>query len=220
MPDDLHELSALYALDVLDADERERFEEHLADCEQCQGELASLRDTASSLAFVPGPPPPLELRDRILERARAEPSNVVSLAARRSLATSVAATLAVAATAAAVAFGIWAATLHHSLSQERSATKILRDPNARRIDVPGTPGQLVVAPSGDAVLSVSLPRPPNGKTYEAWVANPAVHRAGLFAGGLVKLTLPVRHGAQVMVTLERSGGVDAPTQQPLLRVRA
>ena len=44
--------------------------------------------------------------------------------------------------------------------------------------------------------------------------------SALFAGGLVKLTLPVRHGAQVMVTLERSGGVDAPTQQPLLRVRA
>ena len=220
MPDDLHELSALYALDVLDGDERERFEEHLADCEQCQGELASLRDTASSLAFVPGPPPPLELRDRILERARAEPSNVVSLAGRRSLATSVAATLAVAATAAAVGLGIWAATLHHSLSQERSATKILRDPSARRIDVPGKAGQLVVAPSGDAVLSVSLPRAPKGKTYEAWVANPAVHRAGLFAGGLVKLTLPVQRGAQVMVTLERSGGVDAPTQQPLLRVRA
>jgi anti-sigma factor RsiW len=220
MPDDLHELSALYALDVLDADERERFEEHLADCEQCQGELASLRDTASSLAFVPGPPPPLELRDRILERARAEPSNVVSLAGRRSLATSVAAALAVAATAAAVGLGIWAATLHHSLSQERSATKILRDPSARRIDVPGKAGQLVVAPSGDAVLSVSLPPAPNGKTYEAWVANPAVHPAGLFAGGLVKLTLPVQRGAQVMVTLERSGGVDAPTQQPLLRVRA
>jgi anti-sigma factor RsiW len=220
MPDDLHELSALYALDVLDADERERFEEHLAGCEQCRDELASLRNTASSLAFVPGPPPPLELRDRILERARAEPPNVVSLAERRSIATSVAATLAVAATAAAVAFGIWAATLHNSLTEERSATNVLRDPNARRIDVPGTPGQLVVAPSGDAVLSVSLPRPPKGKTYEAWVANPAVHRAGLFAGGLVKLTLPVRHGAQVMVTLERSGGVDAPTQQPLLRVRA
>jgi anti-sigma factor RsiW len=220
MPDDLHELSALYALDVLDADERERFEEHLADCERCQGELASLRDTASSLAFVPGPPPPLELRDRILERARAEPSNVVSLAGRRSMATSVAAALAVAATAAAVGLGIWAATLHHSLSQERSATKILRDPRARRVDVPGKAGQLVVAPSGDAVLSVSLPRAPKGKTYEAWVANPAVHPAGLFAGGLVKLTLPVRRGAQVMVTLERSGGVDAPTQQPLLRVRA
>ena len=220
MPDDLHELSALYALDVLDVDERERFEEHLAECERCRGELASLRDTASSLAFVPGPRPPAELRDRILERARAEPSNVVSLAARRSLATSVAAALAVAATAAAVGLGIWAATLHHSLAQERSATSVLRDPDARRIDVPGKAGQLVVAPSGDAVLSVSLPRAPKGKTYEAWVADPSVHAAGLFPGGLVKLTLPVQHGAQVMVTLERSGGVDAPTQQPLLRVRA
>jgi anti-sigma factor RsiW len=220
MPDDLHELSALYALDVLDSDERARFEDHLADCERCRGELASLRDTASSLAFVPGPPPPAELRDRILARARAEPSNVVSLSARRSLATSIAAALAVAASAAAVGIGIWAATLHHSLTQERSATKVLRDPSARRIDVPGKSGQLVVASSGDAVLSVSLPRPPKGKTYEAWVASPAVHPAGLFAGGLVKLTSPVRHGALVMVTLERNGGVDAPTQQPLLRVRA
>jgi anti-sigma factor RsiW len=220
MPDDLHELSALYALDVLDAGERARYEDHLAECEECRAELASLRDTAAGLAFVPGPPPPAELRERILQQARAEPSNVVSLAARRSLATSIAAVVAVAATAAAVGIGIWAATLHHSLSQERSATKVLRDPSARRIDVPGTPGQLVVAPSGEAVLSVSLPRAPKGKTYEAWVANPAVHPAGLFAGGLVKLTVPVRHGAQVMVTLEHSGGVDAPTQHPLLAVRA
>src|SRR5205823_14561646 len=167
MPDDLHELSALYALDVLDADERARFEEHLADCERCSAELASLRDTAAGLAFVQGRPPPAELRERILQAARAEPSNVVSLAGRRSLATSVAAVFAVAATAAAVGIGIWAATLHHSLAQERSATKVLRDPDARRVDVPGRSGQLVVAPSGDAVLSVTLPRAPKGKTYEA-----------------------------------------------------
>ena len=220
MPDDLHELSALYALDVLDADERARFEEHLAECERCSSELASLRDTAAGLAFVAGATPPAELRGRILEAARAERSNVVSLASRRSIATSVAAALAVAATAAAVGVGIWAATLHHSLAQERSATRVLRDPDARRIDVPGKAGQLVVAPSGDAVLSVSLPTPPKGKTYEAWVASPDVHPAGVFTGGLVKLDRRVPRGAQVMVTLERSGGVDAPTQQPLLRVRA
>jgi anti-sigma factor RsiW len=220
MPDDLHELSALYALDVLDADERARFEEHLVECERCSSELASLRDTAAGLAFVAGAPPPAELRERILEAARAEPSNVVSLASRRSIATSVAAALAVAATAAAVGVGVWAATLHHSLAQERSATRVLRDPDARRIDVPGKAGQLVVAPSGDAVLSVSLPTPPKGKTYEAWVASPDVHPAGVFTGGLVKLDRRVPRGAQVMVTLERSGGVDAPTQQPLLRVRA
>jgi anti-sigma factor RsiW len=220
MPDDLHELSALYALDVLDADERARFEEHLAGCDRCTTDLAGLRNTATALAFVDGPPPPAELRSRILTAARAEPSNVVELAPRRAVATSAVVAFAVAASAAAVGFGIWAATLHHSLNQERSATSVLRDPLSRRIDLKGTPGELVVAPSGDAVLTVSLPAPPKGRTYEAWVASPTVRPAGVFAGGLVKLSRRVPRGALVMVTLERSGGVDAPTQQPLLRVRA
>jgi hypothetical protein len=47
-----------------------------------------------------------------------------------------------------------------------------------------------------------------------------VRAAGTFAGGLVKLTQRVVPGEQVMVTLERSGGVDKPSQAPLLRVRA
>jgi anti-sigma factor RsiW len=219
MTDDLHELSALYALDVLDRDERARFEEHLEGCERCRAELEGLRDAATSLAFVEGPAPPQALRGRILDAARAEPQNVVPLRERRSIATSVAAVVAVAATAAAVAFGVWAATLHHSLSQERAATSVLRDPQARRIALPGKPGELVVAPSGAAVLTVQLPSLPKGKTYEAWVASPDVRPAGTFSGGLVKLARPVPRGAQVMVTIERAGGTNAPTQQPLLQVR-
>src|SRR5262249_39123472 len=62
MPDDVHELSALYALDVLDDEERATFERHLAECERCRAELAGLRDAAGSLAFaVEGPAPPPEL---------------------------------------------------------------------------------------------------------------------------------------------------------------
>ena len=220
MTDDLHELTALYALDVLDREERARFEEHLAGCERCRAELDGLRSAAASLAFVEGPAPPEALRGRILDAAHAEPQNVVPLQPRRSIATSVAAVVAVAATAAAVAFGVWAATLHHSLSQERAATNVLRDPQARRIPLQGKPGELVVAPSGDAVLTVQLPSLPNGKVYEAWVASPEVRSAGTFSGGLVKLDRRVPRGAQVMVTIERAGGTDAPTQQPLLRARA
>jgi anti-sigma factor RsiW len=220
MPDDLHELSALYALDVLDADERARFEEHLVACDRCTSDLAGLRDAATALAFVESPAPPTALRARIITAARAEPSNVVALPTRRSAAMSAAVAFAVAASAAAVGFGIWAATLHHSLAQERSATSVLRDPLSRHVALQGTPGELVVAPSGDAVLTLSLPSPPTGRTYEAWVASPAVQPAGVFTGGLVKLSRRVPRGALVMVTLERSGGVDAPTQQPLLRARA
>ena len=63
MADDVHELSALYALDVLSRDERARFEEHLDDCDRCRSDLAGLRDAGSSLAFaIAGPAPPPELR--------------------------------------------------------------------------------------------------------------------------------------------------------------
>src|SRR2546422_449482 len=40
MSSDLHELVAPYALDALDEDERERFERHLADCDQAAKLLA------------------------------------------------------------------------------------------------------------------------------------------------------------------------------------
>jgi anti-sigma factor RsiW len=222
MAENLHELSALYALDALAGADVMRFEEHLAACDRCREELAGLQGAAASLAFaVEGPAPAPALRGRILEAARAERQNVVSFpTARRSVAVSVAAALAVAATAAAVAFGLWAASLNHSLAHERTAVSILGDPNARRIAVSGASGALVVAPSGAAVLAVNLPSPPAGKTYEAWVADGAVHRAGLFSGTTFTLRQRVAPGAQVMVTLENAGGVDAPTSKPLLSARA
>jgi len=221
MADDLHTLSAPYALDALTPDERERFEEHLESCERCRDELAGLSDAAAALAFaVEGPAPPPELRGRILEAARREPSNVVPLRPRRAIFASAAAAVAVAASAAAVGLGIWAATLNHSLSNERAANRVLGNPSSRHIPVSGAKGELVVAPSGDAVLAVNLPSPPKGKTYEAWIANPKVHRAGEFDGRTTTLPVHVTRGAQVMVTIERDGGVDAPTMQPLLIARA
>ena len=174
-----------------------------------------------SLAFVDeSVQPPPGLRDRVLAAAREEGQNVVPLRSRRSLAVSVAAVVAVAASAAAVGFGIWAATLHHSLASERAATSVLRDPLARHIRLQGTPGELVVAPSGDAVLTVGLPKPPKGNTYEAWVATSAVRPAGTFSGGTTRLKVRVPRGAQVMVTLERAGGTSSPSRQPLFSARA
>ena len=221
MAENVHELSALYALDVLSGEERARFEEHLEGCERCRSELSGLRDAAGSLAFaVDGPVPPPELRERILGGARAERQNVVRFRPRRSFAVSIAAAAAVAASAAAVALGVWAASLHRSLSHERSTVSVLTDPRSRHVPLRGAAGQLVVAPSGDAVLSVRLPQLPEGKTYEAWVADPRVRRAGVFSGRTMKLRVPVRRGAQVMVSIERSGGSDAPTTTPIVSARA
>jgi hypothetical protein len=44
-------------------------------------------------------------------------------------------------------------------------------------------------------------------------------RAGTFAGGTLVLSRRVPAGATVAVTVERSGGVDAPTTKPLLSAK-
>src|ERR1700680_3288287 len=81
---DIHELTAAYALDALDPDERETYEVHLAQCARCREELASLGETAPALAFgLTSPAPPERLRGQILAAAAAERENVVSLPLRR-----------------------------------------------------------------------------------------------------------------------------------------
>ena len=99
----IHELTAGYALDALDPEERSAYEAHLAGCEQCQGELESFWTTTEALAVAAsGPAPSAALRDRILADVRAEPQVVVPLEARRRRLVPVLA--ATAAIAAVVAF--------------------------------------------------------------------------------------------------------------------
>src|ERR1700716_4770443 len=81
---DIHELTAAYALDALDPEERVTYEAHLAQCARCREELASLGETATALAFgVTSPAPPERLRSQILAAATAERENVVPLPMRR-----------------------------------------------------------------------------------------------------------------------------------------
>ena len=219
MADELHTLSAPYALDALAPDERAQFEEHLRTCDRCREELAGLQEPPPhSRSRSKGRPHPRRCAPRSSTRPGRSAPNVVPLRPRRAF-TAVAAALAVAASAAAVGFGVWAASLHNSLSDSRAAVRVLGDPASHRVPLGGSRGELVVAPSGQAVLAVQLPKLPSGKTYEAWIADPAVKRAGQFNGATFTLPRRVSRGAQVMVTVERSGGVDAPTSKPLLAVR-
>ena len=81
-----------------------------------------------------------------------------------------------------------------------------------------------MAPDGSAALALTVPRAPSGKTYEAWVIRRGMAtRAGTFDGSdstsVLDLDQPVPRGSIVAVTLERAGGVDRPTQQPLAASR-
>jgi anti-sigma factor RsiW len=230
MPDtDLHALVAGYALDALDDDDRDAFERHLSSCERCADQLAGLRETAASLAYAnEAPPPPAQLRDRILESARAERTNVVPFP--RRYATPVLGAAAAIAAVVALGLGIWNVSLSRSLDDERSAGRateralaIVADANAAERALSGADGSLVVARSGSAALVIcGLDAAPSGKTYEAWVlADGGASRAGLFEGGrdctAVRLTRSVPGGAGVAVTIERDGGVEQPSETPFIR---
>jgi len=80
----------------------------------------------------------------------------------------------------------------------------------------------VVDEAGQAVLVLDdLEAAPPGKTYEVWVVDgDEPIRAGLFDGGRAREVVPieksVRAGTQVLVTVEKDGGVDAPTTAPVV----
>jgi anti-sigma-K factor RskA len=230
MSDELHSLVAPYALDALEGDEERGFEAHLALCERCRDELAGLREAAAALAYgAAGPAPPPELKNRILDQARSERTNVVPITRRRRNWTAPLAAAAAVAACAALGLGIWAATLKSDLDAARTQARnnplvsVLVQPGAKFVPLTGG-GKLAYAPSGSATLVVDAPRAPRGKTYEAWVIDRGTPtRAGLFRGGggpaVIRIARRVRPGAVVAVTLERSGGVDQPTQKPLMATR-
>jgi anti-sigma-K factor RskA len=231
----IHELTAGYALDALDAEQREAFEAHLEECERCREELASFWNVTEALAVASsGPAPSADLRGRILDAARAEPQVVVPFGPQRRRAV-VPALTAVAAVAAAVAIGlgIWATQLSSDLDSTRAAlaaqqqaAEVVADPGAQTVSLEAGRGRLVVASDGRAALVLAnLDPAPSGKAYEVWVieedAPPA--RAGLFKGAkgaeLVGVERPVGSGDIVAVTLEKAGGVDAPTTDPIVASR-
>lgn len=63
--DDYSELLGAYALDAVDADERERIERHLLECPRCRAEVADHREVAAFLA-QPGGAAPDGVWDRIV----------------------------------------------------------------------------------------------------------------------------------------------------------
>ena len=214
--DAYNELTAAYALDALDDDESEAYERHLAGCEICQNNLAALSGTMVQLAFAAPPvDPPPELRERILDAARAERQNVVPLRPGHGWRPSARTAIGVAAALAAcliIGLGVWNVSLSNQLDDAKRVSAV---------PVEGANGSVVVGGDKGVLVLTSLDRAPAGKTYEAWVIDGSdVSPAGTFNGGgtvAVKLEHPVQNGSVVAVTVERAGGSDHPTTQPFIK---
>ena len=86
--EDYKELLPLQALSALDLSDQAPLEAHLLTCAECRAELDSWHATTSPMAYTTNPAEPSpQLRDRILQNARAEnaksaPANVIQLPQR------------------------------------------------------------------------------------------------------------------------------------------
>ncbi len=233
------ELTAPYALGVLDPQERTGFEAHLAECAACRSEVQSFRDVAVLLAdSAPPAAPAPALRERILREAR----QVRPIASPRSPLV-----LWVAA-AASVALALLAGNAYRT---ERAARRELEQAVARTRDSLAAEQQLVqilLAPDvNTAVLTAKgrppaarlfwnpsrrrvviavfdLPPAPAGRIYQLWaIAAGKPVSLGVFntrPDGRVTAAMDVPPDLAAFqvtaVTEEPAGGSPQPTQQPFL----
>ena len=64
-----HTLAGAYAMDAISEPDRARFEAHLARCEECAQETASLREATARLAGATAVTPPPGLKERVMAAA-------------------------------------------------------------------------------------------------------------------------------------------------------
>ena len=178
----IHELTAGYALDALDPDERSAYEAHLAGCDSASKSSSRFWTTTEALAVAAsGPEPSPALRERILDDVRAEPlQNVVALEPRRRrLAPVLGQSLRVAAVVA-LAVGLWASDLSNQLDEsraalerQRAAAAVLVDPEARigRARRRATAGSSSTPDGEPCSWSTISSQRLSGKTYELWIVS-------------------------------------------------
>jgi len=199
----VHEEAAAFALDALDREQTEAFQQHLAACPDCDAAVEELRFAAAALAFAVEPLVPSgSLRPRVLDTG----AQVIPLRRRRH-ARFLAAAMVAAASCAVVVAAV------------RPWETGVSQAGFRRYDAKGANATLLVSRSGEAVLAARrLPPLAAGTVYELWViAGDRAQPAGLFRGSLATLTRPVPPGATVAVSVEPSGGSSRPTGPLVLR---
>jgi anti-sigma-K factor RskA len=236
---DVHELTALYAVDALTAQEVHEFDIHLADCDACQREVADMRDVTAQLSRAVQADPPPTLRASVLagisDTAQERPEttdagrHAALLPFRKRVIAKLPYLVAAAAVLLAVGFGGWAVQSRDDAQQAQDRlAQIVQVFGAKDVHTVSAP----VTNGGSATLVVSqvrnraffladgLPALPEGKVYELWTINATPVPAGTFtadaSASLITLPDAAVHAATVALTVEPKGGSDQPTTTPIV----
>jgi len=227
---DLHHLIAPYALDALEADDRSRFEAHLALCEQCRVELVGFMSTAARLGEAEAVTPPAELRDRLLTMAASTSQEhpVVTSLSQRSRVRKVAPRIILAAAVAAAVVGIGGFVTEHERADDLRAdrsqlTSVMSAPDATTTEgdvAGGGEVRVIASPTRDAavVVGASLSSLDPDQTYQVWRMHDGQPTSvGLLGRGPGMLYVDGIQGADAFaVTVEPSGGSPKPTSEPIV----
>lgn len=231
---DVHKLTGAYAVDAVDDLERARFEQHLAECEDCRAEVAELRETAALLAETTAVAPPAALRESVLagiSQVRPLPPEVPAPTPRSAtehrsgrrawMPFLVAAALALVVGVGALIVQPWTGD---DVPQLTAAEQVLQAPDAQEVFVDlGEAGRATVVRSkaeDKAVITTEdMVAAPDGKDYELWfIDGDTFTSAGLMpdvADQTVVLDGSASDAAAVGITVEPEGGSKQPTTDPL-----
>lgn len=215
---EMHDLVAPYALDALDQDERDKFEDHLEECASCRAELTSLTESAADLAESVAVTPPARLKTAVLDAISDETNaTVLSLRPKRGAGWLAA---AVAAAVAIVFIGLWATT-NSRLEGANQIAAVYEATDTVIVDVVTANGPARFAYSVRLETGVfsggELSDLSQADVYQLWlIGAEGPMPAGTLASGepdvLIEGIVP---GLTLAMTVERAPGVDAPTTQPL-----
>jgi anti-sigma-K factor RskA len=228
MTTDLHSLMAPYALNALDSWERERFEAHLEQCDDCRAELAGFMATASRLGDAAHQAPPAELRERLMAAVASTPQErpVVTALAQRGRLRRTLPRLAVAAAflVGAVGVGGYVAERNQAdnyRADSQTITSVLAASDAKTsVKTFGSGGkvQLISSASKNSAVIVAsdLPALKNSKVYQVWlVKDDSPMSQGTFATSGAMIMKGLTGVDHVAITVEPKGGSKQPTTAPI-----
>ncbi len=216
---DEHTLAGAYAMDAISAPDRERFERHLAWCEECAREIASLREATALLGTAAAEPLPAGLKERVMavaaETRQQPPADEVvikrehgaaarwlrSLAWPGRLALAAGGAVAVAVVALAVVFGVTNGSMQRQLDQAQTSSRqiavVLTAHDAVMTTGPvagGGTATIVMSHARHALVFTAqgLRALPASRGYELWLIGPAGTRpVGMLPAGSHGMAGPV-----------------------------
>ena len=232
------ELYELYAMGVLDAENKSEMEEHLrTGCPVCANGIKRATAMVSLLATMPEQvQPPARLRRRVLASIGTEKPNwwIAAFAAVSVASISAVVWLNAGNRQRDAALAEARAEIRRTaadLASAQSALQFLNEPETKQVVFgegqrqPPRGRVFVNAQRGVLLVASNLPPAPSGKRYELWVISKqgVPQPAGLFQSNLQGYALYLRGGAldmttagAIAVTLEPASGSNAPTATPLV----